>query len=62
MKYVYEVTVIAGHQFDKVVYREFFASGEAAFRAERDALAQAQFNDPEWRRSYDAHVQRHEVK
>ena len=62
MKKVYEVKVYAGHQFDTVVYLQFWAEGISAFKDEAAQLKDKQESDPEWARSYWAEVKQYEVK
>jgi hypothetical protein len=59
---VYEVTVYAGHEFDKVKYRQFWADGVQAFKDEAAQLKAFQDADAEWARSYWAEVKQYEVK
>lgn len=59
---VYEVLVYAGHEFDKVVYRQHWADGTQAFKDGARVLAEKEDTDPEWAFYYWNEVKRHEVK
>jgi hypothetical protein len=62
MKLVYEVVIYAGHDFDKVVYRQHWADGTQAFKDCERVWEEKKVSDPEWASGYYGEVKAYEVK
>jgi len=63
MKYVWEATVLAHHEFGKVVFKQLYDSEEKAYTAMQEQLAGFKTScEPEWVWYYEGYVYCHSVK
>jgi len=62
MKYVWEATVLAHHDFGRVVFKQLYDSEAKAYTAMQDQLDGFKTSTPDWAWYYEGYVYSHSVK